>query len=147
KHLNYTFSKHHKAVKSIQSGESVRIETLDALNNQITSEDTLADSVDWDLVNPATGPIFIENAEPGDVLKVTIDKIELADQGWLNAEPDGGVMGDQINEIEFKITPIRDNKALFNDIEIPLNPMVGVIGVAPEGEAIPCSTPGSHGGN
>lgn len=146
-HAQHTLSKNNAVAKHIQSGATVRIETLDALNNQVTSEDTPIDSIDWKLVNPATGPIFVEGANPGDVLKVTIDKIELAEQGVLNVEPGGGVMGDKISEIEFKITPIRNNKAIFNSLEIPLNPMVGVIGVAPEQEDIPCSTPGPHGGN
>ena len=32
-------------------------------------------------------------------------------------------------------------------VELPLNPMIGVIGVAPAGESVPCGTPGDHGGN
>src|SRR5699024_5079163 len=55
--------------------------------------------------------------------------------------------GDHINEIQFKIIPIRNDKAIFNTLEIPLNPMVGVIGVAPEYGEISCDTPGAHGGN
>ena len=42
---------------------------------------------------------------------------------------------------------IKDEKVIFNDIEAPINKMIGVIGVAPEGEAVSCGTPGVHGGN
>jgi amidase len=46
-----------------------------------------------------------------------------------------------------KKVPIKDGKAIFNQFELPLNPMIGVIGVAPENQPIPCGTPGRHGGN
>ena len=51
-------------------------------------------------------------------------------------------------ELASKIIPIEDGFALFNDrVKVPLNPMIGVIGVAPEGEPVSCGTPGAHGGN
>ena len=50
---------------------------LRLLNNQITSEDYVLDHLDWDHINPATGPIYIEGAKVGDVLKVEILDIEL----------------------------------------------------------------------
>ena len=61
---------------------------------------------------------------------------------------DLGVMGHRLEQFEAKMMPIVDGKAIFNDkIAISLNPMIGVIGVAPAGEPVSCGTPGAHGGN
>ncbi|MDP4549523.1 acetamidase/formamidase family protein [Alkalihalobacillus macyae] len=143
----YDFNKNHQPVKVVPAGATIEIVTYDCFENQLQSEDTKIDGIDWNRVNPATGPIYVKDALPGDVLKVTIEKLEIGDQGVMVVGPDLGVMGHRLKEMESKIIPIKDGKALFNDIEIPLNPMIGVIGVAPEGEGISCGTPGAHGGN
>ncbi|MED3554007.1 acetamidase/formamidase family protein [Cytobacillus praedii] len=143
----YNFDKAHKPIKSVASGTTIEVETFDCFQNQIQSHDTVVDEIDWNQINPATGPIFVQGANPGDVLKVKIEKIEIGEQGVMVVGPKLGVMGHRINEMQAKIIPVRNGKAIFNEIEIPLNPMIGVIGVAPEGEGVSCGTPGAHGGN
>ncbi|MCT8138551.1 acetamidase/formamidase family protein [Anaerobacillus sp. CMMVII] len=143
----YSFSKEHQPVKRVKSGETIEISTYDCFENQIQSEDTVIAGIDWDRVNPATGPIFVEGAEVGDVLKVKIEKLEIGEQGVMVVGPDLGVMGHRISEMKAKIIPIRNGKAIFNELELPLNPMIGVIGVAPSAGAVSCGTPGAHGGN
>ena len=143
----YNFSKEHKPIKKVVSGTSIEISTYDCFEGQIQSEDTEISDLDWDRVNPATGPIFVEGAEVGDVLKVKIEKIEIGDQGVMVVGPDLGVMGHRFSEMQAKIISIRNGNAIFNELELPLNPMIGVIGVAPSGDAVSCGTPGEHGGN
>jgi len=144
----YAFSKENQPVAHVDSGTQVVIETYDCFENQITSNDVSYQGLDWDKVNPATGPIFVNGAEAGDILAVTIDGIELENQGVMAVSPGMGLLGEKIKEFEAKLIPIKDGKAIFNDkIEIPLNPMIGVIGVAPRDEPVSCGTPGSHGGN
>ncbi len=143
----YDFNKQHKPVKTVASGTTIEIETYDCFQNQIQSSDTVIAEMDWNQINPATGPIYVEGAKPGDVLKVNIEKIELENQGVMMVGPKLGVLGHRITDMEVKIVPIQDDKAMFNDIAIPLNPMIGVIGVAPAGEGVNCGTPGEHGGN
>lgn len=144
----YAFSKDNKPVKTVKPGVPVTIETYDCFQNQIQSETTEFNAIDWNQINPATGPIYVEGAQPGDILKVKIDKLEIGDRGVMATGKDLGVMGHRIDDFEIKIVPIKDNKAIFNEkIEIPLNPMIGVIGVAPEGDPVSCGTPGAHGGN
>lgn len=144
----YAFSKSHEPILHVASGETVKIDTFDCFKNQIQSEDQEVSAIDWDQVNPATGPVFIEGAAPGDVLKVTIEELEIGDQGVMVTGPELGVMGHRMEAMESKIIPIQNGKALFNDrLHLPLNPMIGVIGVAPEGEPVSCGTPGAHGGN
>ncbi|TYR75988.1 acetamidase/formamidase family protein [Rossellomorea vietnamensis] len=144
----YSFSKENKISKKVSSGTTLIIETYDCFKDQITSEETELKKLDWNQVNPATGAVYVEGAEPGDILKVTIDNIELADNGVMMVEPGLGVMGHRIEESEVKMIPIEGKEAVFNDeIRIPLNPMIGVIGVAPEEGEISNGTPGAHGGN
>lgn len=143
----YDFNKTHKPVKIVPSGTSVQIVTYDCFENQLQTEEDEITGIDWNRVNPATGPIYVKDAQPGDVLKVSIEKLEIGDQGVMVVGPDLGVMGHRLKEMESKMIPIQDGIARFNDISIPLNPMIGVIGVAPEGDGVSCGTPGAHGGN
>ncbi|MBS4174827.1 acetamidase/formamidase family protein [Bacillus sp. FJAT-49736] len=144
----YEMSSKHKPAIRVKSGSKVIIETYDCFLNQITSETTNYSSIDWNQINPATGPVFVEEAEPGDILAVHIQKIELAEKGVMVTGPDLGVMGKRISNFSIKVVPIKDNRAIFNEnIHLPLNPMIGVIGVAPKEGEVSCGTPGDHGGN
>ncbi|WP_026694227.1 acetamidase/formamidase family protein [Peribacillus kribbensis] len=148
KDIIYAFSKDHKPVKQVKPGTTISIDTYDCFQNQITSSETGISSIDWDQINPATGPIYVETAEPGDLLKVKVQSIKFSETGVMTVGPDLGVLGPHLEKFEAKIIPIRNNKAIFNEkIELPLNPMIGVIGVAPAGEPVSCGTPGPHGGN
>jgi len=143
----YEFNKNNLPTKIVSSGTTFTIESYDCFQNQLQSAETEVTAIDWNKINPATGPVYVEEAMPGDILKVKIEKIEIGDQGVMVVGPNLGVMGHSIKKMESKILPIKDDKILFNDIEIPLNKMIGVIGVAPEGEGVNCGTPGAHGGN
>lgn len=148
KKVIYAFSKDHEPIQTINAGTTIEIATYDCFENQVQSAETIIDEIDWNRINPATGPIYINDAKPGDILKVTIEKIDIAAQGVLATGPNLGVMGHRLKKMETKMISIDNNYALFNDkIKIPLNKMIGVIGVAPEGEPISCGTPGAHGGN
>lgn len=143
----FTFSDKNKVVHTIKSGDTVVFETYDCMCNQITHNSKDFESLDFDRVNPATGPVFIEGAEPNKVLKIKINSINLQGSGVVFTGNNLGVLGKKLETMESKIINIKDNKAIFNDIELPLNKMIGVIGVAPENNSINCGTPGSHGGN
>jgi len=143
----YEFNQTNQPIAIAASGSRVRIETYDCFKNQIHSEDTKLAELDWNQINPATGPIFVEGAKPGDVLKVTIESIEIDGPGVMLVGPDLGVMGPSIKEMSAKILPIQDGHIQFNELLLPLNKMIGVIGVAPAGQGVNCGTPGAHGGN
>ena len=144
----YSFSKDHEPLAHVKAGETVDIEMLDAFANQLRNEGDKIDSLDWNKVNAATGPIFVEGAEDGDILKVTINKITLDNKGTVLAGENFGLIGHLLKGSHVKIVHIRDGMAEFsNKLKLPLNPMIGVIGVAPEGEAVNTGTPGKHGGN
>ncbi|MFJ7726744.1 acetamidase/formamidase family protein [Neobacillus sp. NPDC097160] len=135
-------------VKKVIPGSTVVFETYDCFSNQIQREDQPFSSVGWDKINPATGPLFVEGAEPGDILKVEIVEIKIDSQGVMTTAPKLGVLGDIVKGETTKIISIQEGKAIFNEkIHIPIKPMIGVIGTAPAHEDIPTGTPGAHGGN
>lgn len=141
-------SPHNEPVARIHSGNRVVFETCDCFSNTIQREDQLFSSVGWDLINPATGPLYVEDAEPGDILRVEIVDIQIADQGVMTVAPNLGVLGEFFTEEKTKVIPIRDGKALFNEkLQFDVKPMIGVIGTAPATEEISTGTPGDHGGN
>jgi acetamidase/formamidase len=102
-------------------------------------------------VHPLTGPVYVEEAEPGDVLKIDIIDYELSEWGWTIAAKGRGFLPDFLSDGYLKIWHYDKNKqfATFKDgIRIPLNPFSGIMGVAWEepGEfrTIP---PRKNGGN
>ncbi|MDP4088617.1 MAG: acetamidase/formamidase family protein [Bacillota bacterium] len=144
----YRFSKDNKPAASVESGETVIFETLDCFGNQIQSNDDKLETMDWNRVNPATGPVYVNGAEPGDVLKVTIQRITCRNKGVIATGENFGVLGDKFKGLVSRVVPIKDDMAVFDEkLSLPLNRMIGVIGVAPEGEALNTGTPGHHGGN
>ena len=131
-----------------KNGDIVRFETLDCFGCQIRREDQLLGGLDWNNINPATGPLFVEGAKAGDVLKVEILEIELDDHGVMVDSPGEGVTGCAVTEETTKILPVRDGIVHFNEkLSFPVCPMIGVIGTAPAGEGLDTGTPGAHGGN
>lgn len=143
----YSFSPEHAPIYHAQDGESLTIETYDCFTDQIQSEKQPLSELDWDQINPATGPIYIEGAEPGDALKVTILSIETDVKGVMMVGPGLGVLGEQIEEMKVKVMHVRHGRVLFNHISLPVRKMIGVIGTAPAKGAVNCGTPGAHGGN
>ncbi|GAV24286.1 acetamidase/formamidase [Carboxydothermus islandicus] len=143
----YSFKPENKPVAEVENGSIITFQTCDCFANQIISSEQSIDSLDWNRVNPATGPVFIRGAEPGDSLKVSILKIKLANSGVMAAIPGFGVLGKRVEKASIKIIPINENVAYFNDLLLTVKPMIGVIGVAPKEGEFPCGTPGKHGGN
>lgn len=144
----YTMSPHNAPAARCASGDVLCFETLDCFGGQITSPDQRLGGLDWDHINPATGPLWVEGAQPGDVLKVEILDIALADHGVMTDAPNEGVIGAVLTEESTRLLPIREDRAILNEkLSFPIHPMIGVIGTAPADGAVPTGTPGPHGGN
>lgn len=144
----FSFCKENSAVVAIDAPATIDVATKDCFSNQLrTPEDTI-EALDWDATNPATGPIYVNGAEPGDTLKVTINKIDVDERGTVCALENEGTLGHIVSGSHVKIVHIENGDAVFTpEIRIPINPMIGVIGVAPAEGSIGCGTPGHHGGN
>jgi acetamidase/formamidase len=100
-----------------------------------------------------TGPVFVEGAEPGDVLEVRIQKIRLAIPYALNAfSPGRGFLPEDFPYERVKVIPLDEKRmvAQFADgVEIPLHPFFGSMGVAPPPSAgrISSAPPWVNAGN
>ena len=144
----FSFDKDLDPVLKVPSGETVRIRTKDCFGNQLQGPEDQLSEIDWEAINPATGPIYVEGAVAGGTLKVHIDNIELDAQTSSCTGKDEGVCGDRFSDWATHFCKVEDGKVVWDErLSIPLAPMIGVIGVAPEGEPVNCGTPGKHGGN
>ena len=144
----YAFSKDLEPALTVESGETVRIRTKDCFGNQLKTPEDKLDSIDWDRINPATGPIFVNGAVAGGALQVKIENIEFDATGVTCTGEGEGVCGDRFDAWSTIFCQVGAETVRFADkLDIPLRPMIGVIGVAPAGEPVNCGTPGSHGGN
>ncbi len=135
-YFTYCFS--HPPAARIASGDTVVTKTRDASNDafQPTMKTLAEGNLDLSRVNPQTGPFYVEGAEPGDTLKVHIDKISLnRDWGWGGAIPRN-------------VAVLTMPKSKIGKVEVPVRPFFGTIGTAPYGkECISSLVPGTHGAN
>jgi amidase len=145
--LIYAMSSQNPPVLRVYSGDTITFETCDCFANQITSHDYCLETFDWERINPATGPVFVEEAMPGDTLEITVNKITIRDFGVMLTGPGLGVIGSELDSNSLSIVPIRDNQVHFLGLQLPVRPMIGVIGTAPAGQPVACGIPGRHGGN
>lgn len=144
----YSMSPDHPPAARVASGEQVVFETSDCFGCQLTSEEQKVGAIDWERINPATGPLYVEGALPGDVLNVEILDISLADHATAVEMPGEGVYGHLPTKETTRIFPVKDGILTFNDrLTFPVEPMIGVIGVAPAEGSVLTGTPDSHGGN
>ena len=144
----YAFDKTLEPAMVVPSGTTVRVRTKDCFGNQIQKPEDELDGIDWDHTNPATGPIFVEGAVSGGALKVSVGAIEFDNKSVSCTGENEGVCGDRFNAWSTQVCEIDGDELVWDErLRIPLRPMIGVIGVAPEGDPINCGTPGSHGGN
>ncbi|QAV33809.1 amidase [Fervidobacterium changbaicum] len=146
-HRIYAFCSDVKPALFVESGDEVEFETLDCFSNQIRSCEDKLENLNWSEVNPATGPVFVNGSMPGDVLEIEIIDIEVAERGVMVTGKGLGPLGERFEEYFTKIVEIKDGKAIFNGLKLPIEPMIGVIGVAPKEGCVNCGTPGYHGGN
>jgi amidase len=144
----YSFNPNNISQYTVEDGEIFWVETDDCYSGQIKNETVKRPDIDISIMDCSVGPIAIQNAKVGDILAVEIIDIVLASQGVMVTSPGLGILGDKIEEPDTKIIPIRDGFAIFSErIKLPLTPMVGVVGVAPQSGDIHCAIPGDHGSN
>ena len=142
----YSFSKDNPPEAHACSGDVVQFISHDCFEGQIKSEADHEENIDFTHTTPATGPLFIEGAEPGDVLAVDVLDVDIADQGVILTIEGFGALWSTC-ELRTKMIDIKDGYAHFNDVKWPVDPMIGVIGTAPAGEPVPSGYSFPGGGN
>ena len=123
--------------ETVAPGSRVRFQCLDSSGGQFTKESTTADvpGLDFGKINPVTGPIYVDGAEPGDILKVTIEAFHPSGFGWTANIPGFGLLADQFPDPHLKVWDYDADSmapALWSGIgKVPLKPFAGTIGLAP----------------
>lgn len=124
-------------VLRVAPGETVSFETIDASGGQLTPASTVADvaRLDFSKVNPVTGPVFVDGAEPGDALVVTLESFRPSGWGWTANIPGFGLLADQFPEPHLQLwryDPDTLAPAVYGPGgRVPLKPFTGTIGLAP----------------
>ena len=140
-------------VLRVPSGSVIEAGTEEASDRQLNVNSTLEDlkNLSFDPIHPLTGPVYVEGAEPGDILKVTLHKIEMGDWGWTAIVPGFGFLADEFTEPYLKTYELGKDKesVQFSEgINIPLKPFPGVMGVAPATDSMLSTIPPrANGGN
>jgi amidase len=159
--LAWVMGPYQEPIARVQPGETFQVSTLDAFGNRIDSPDLdLAEVIQLPYVNPCTGPIYVEGAEPGDTLAVSIGDITITrDYAVSCLIPEfGGLCGTVYTRVlndplpqRIMLHQITDTGMIhdpnLNIIPIPVTPFYGTIGTSPAVEAISTLSPGFHGGN
>ena len=135
----------------IASGDTVHMECVDSSGGQVHPAMTLPEylNIDRARIHALTGPIFVEGAEPGDVLQV--DVMDLAHKGWAwtSVVPGLGFLKQRFAEPFLFIWKLEG--AVSRSLEpaiVPLHPFCGVMGVAvAEDGEFRTRPPGIFGGN
>ncbi|WP_106753588.1 acetamidase/formamidase family protein [Pannonibacter carbonis] len=121
----------------VEPGSTILFHCHDSSAGQLGPSSTLEDlgRLDFGKINPVSGPIFVEGAEPGDALKVTIDSFKPSGFGWTANIPGFGLLADQFKDPALHIwtyNPDTLEPALFGSHgRVPLKPFCGTIGNAP----------------
>ncbi|CEJ55919.1 hypothetical protein PMG11_02149 [Penicillium brasilianum] len=135
---------------TVSSGQTVSFDAIDSSNGQLnTASDASAIStLDLGIANPVFGPIYVQDAQPGDVLKVEVLALEVADWGWSAIIPGFGLLAEDFPEPELKLWSLDREKgyAQFKDMRIPLRPFLGCMGLAPATDEELSTVPPTHAG-
>jgi len=117
----------------VTPGQRFTLISPDASNGLLGRHSTAADisRIDFRQLDPLCGPVYVEGAEPGDALMLEILDLELGDWGWSGLLPDFGLLSDQFPEPLFRGFDLAGGFAEIFGERFVLQPMLGVLGVAP----------------
>jgi acetamidase/formamidase len=129
-------------VLEVGSGDAVELDVRDASGGQLDRDSDIAAvaALDFARVNPVTGPVFVKDARPGDVLAVEILELRPRDWGWTAIIPGFGLLADEFPEPWLRISAVDAHAGTVDfggGVVLPYEPFPGTIGVAP-------AEPGEH---
>ena len=136
---------------TVAPGDTVRMECEDASGLQVRPGMTVAEyqTINRDRIHALTGPIFIDGAEPGDVLEVDILEVAHRGWGWSSIIPGLGFLKERFSKPYLFLWELDGNESRsMAPAVVPLRPFCGVMGVAPgEPGEFRTRPPGIFGGN
>ena len=159
---SYVFNPYRESIARVKPNERVTIQTNDAFESRITKKEDLPSRAlaTAKFLNPQTGPIYVEGAEPGDTLAIHIESIEPTRDfavsvlipyfGGLTSTNFTRTLQDPLPERVWIWNLVDGGSNLFNEelgLKLPWEPFLGTLAVAPDLEAITALSPGPFGGN
>lgn len=151
--FSYVWDNSIEPALEIESGEAVEFHVRDASDEQIRQDSDAGDvaALDFDRVNPVSGPVFVKGARRGDVLAVELLEFRPSAWGWTAIIPGFGLLAEQFTEPWLRISrvdPEQKRVVFAEEVTLPYAPFPGTIGVAPaEPGAHPIVPPSRWGGN
>ncbi|KND88793.1 Formamidase [Tolypocladium ophioglossoides CBS 100239] len=137
-HIHLKWSRNIPPALTVPSGTTLTFSLRDGFNNQITPATTPADlpGLDPAQADPAFGPVFVEGAAPGDVLRVDVLELTPAAYGWTAILPGFGLLSDEFPAPRLKLWDLSAAAAtgyaeFKAGIRVPTRPFLGVMGLAP----------------
>lgn len=116
----------------VNLGEVVLVEMSHGLPGLVTRDGVFRKPDENSVINPQTGPIFVEGIEPGDALAIDILDIIPGDWGYCSR----------------RVFELKNGYAQFSDsLKLPLSPLLGCLGVAPDEGVMDTRAPQDTGGN
>jgi amidase len=157
---HYTIGPYSEPVLTVSPGDRIRIETRDAFEGAIRTEDDKPTKLlRMPFVNPQNGPIMIEGAEPGDALAVHIETMSprgenpcgtccmIPQFGALTGTSLTATLNPSLPEITRKIHVTEKEVRWSARVTLPYRPHIGTLSTSPEIDSINSLTPDAHGGN
>jgi acetamidase/formamidase len=136
---------------AIAPGDTVHFECQDSSGAQVHSGMTTVEfqGIDRGRIHALTGPVFIEGAEPGDVLQIDVLDVRHKGWGWSSVIPGLGFLKQRFSEpflFHWDLEPLISRS--LSPAVFPLRPFCGILGVASaeQGE-FRTRPPGLFGGN
>lgn len=124
----------------IASGDVVAFECFDSSGGQVTPASTLDDyaKIDRGRIHTITGPVFVKDARPGDVLEIRVRRIRHHGWGWTSLVPGLGALPGRFPDLFLFLWELEETVSRsLAPVTLPLAPFLGIMGVAPP-------TPGEH---
>jgi len=159
---SYVFNPYRDPIAKVKPGERVTIHTEDAFESRITKKEDLPSRAlaTAKFLNPQTGPIYVEGAEPGDTLAVRIEGIVpkrdfavsvlIPYFGGLTSTNFTRMLQEPLPERVWIWDLVDGGNNLLNEelgVRLPWEPFLGTLAVAPDLEAVTALAPGPFGGN
>jgi amidase len=159
---SYVFNPYREPIARVKPNERVTIHTDDAFESRITKKEDLPSRAlaTAKFLNPQTGPIYVEGADPGDTLAVRIESIVPTRDfavsvlipyfGGLTSTNFTRTLQEPLPERVWIWDLVDGGDNLVNEelgVKLPWEPFLGTLAVAPDLEAITALAPGPFGGN
>ncbi len=147
--FHHDWDVHREPTLSIASGDTVIFELQMAGSGQIHEGDSYADTnFDFATIYRLLGPVFVDQAQPGDTLRVEILSLTPGEWGWCGTEPDLGLLAQDFPEPFVRTFDLRGGATVTvcPQVTVPLAPFLGTMGNHPREPATAPSFPPHRGG-